>query len=351
MKHRQEQKALMMLLGTLVFLVVGCVAYFLLVNKQDSSLVAEQPVWAGHTSGDSSSSSATTGSSAAQPDGQKSPASFFFDPNTADSATLVAVGLSPYQARNVLRYRQKGGQYHRPEDFKRLYGLTVSQWEHLEPLIRIGREYSYLADVEDVSPSYPHGDYSRGSYSRGDYSRGGYSRGGDSRGNGESEGRPEEGRTAAARGDSLLHSTHPFRSNSAVKKIQKGEYIDLSHCDTSELKRVPGIGNYYAKRIADYAERLGGFVSLDQLNDDELSFLPTDIDQYLTVKGGSVRKLRINQLSTRELARHPYISYAQAREITNRIRVSGPFRSWDELLFLSEFSVADRRRLEPYIEF
>ena len=39
-----------------------------------------------------------------------------FDPNTADSATLVGLGLAPWQARNMLRYRAKGGVYRRADD-------------------------------------------------------------------------------------------------------------------------------------------------------------------------------------------------------------------------------------------
>ena len=52
------------------------------------------------------------------------PATFFFDPNTADSTALLRLGLSPWQVRNIYKYRARGGRYHRPEDFSKLYGLT-----------------------------------------------------------------------------------------------------------------------------------------------------------------------------------------------------------------------------------
>ena len=59
------------------------------------------------------------------------PATFFFDPNTADSTALLRLGLSPWQVRNIYKYRARGGRYHRPEDFSKLYGLTKGDYERL----------------------------------------------------------------------------------------------------------------------------------------------------------------------------------------------------------------------------
>lgn len=46
-----------------------------------------------------------------------------FDPNTADSLTLIKIGFSPYVTRNIMRYRAKGGVYRSAEQFGRTYGL------------------------------------------------------------------------------------------------------------------------------------------------------------------------------------------------------------------------------------
>ena len=136
-----------------------------------------------------------------------------------------------------------------------------------------------------------------------------------------------------------------------VVKLRPGQRIDLNTADTTALKTIPGIGSYFAMRIAEYRKRLGGFVSLDQLNDHDLDFLPVGIEAYLTLHPIPVRKLRINHLSVRELKQHPYLSYAQAREICETVRSHGPLHSWQELLFLSEFSERDRERMEPYVSF
>ena len=59
--------------------------------------------------------------------------SFPFDPNTADSTTLLRLGLSPWQVRSIYRYRAKLGRYHTPEDFMRVPNMTNEQWERLKP--------------------------------------------------------------------------------------------------------------------------------------------------------------------------------------------------------------------------
>ena len=60
-----------------------------------------------------------------------------FDPNTADSTTLVHLGLRPWMAKSVGRYRDKGGRFRKKEDFRNVYGMTDSLFSALEPYIQI----------------------------------------------------------------------------------------------------------------------------------------------------------------------------------------------------------------------
>lgn len=71
-----------------------------------------------------------------------------FDPNLADSSTLVHLGLRPWMAHNLLLYREKGGRYRKKEDLRRLYGMTDSLYLSLEPYIEI-------AEVEPDTTAYP----------------------------------------------------------------------------------------------------------------------------------------------------------------------------------------------------
>ncbi|MFN4299566.1 MAG: helix-hairpin-helix domain-containing protein [Thermaurantimonas sp.] len=60
---------------------------------------------------------------------------FVFNPNTADSASLLRLGFKPWQISNLLRYRSRGGIFHKKEDVKRLYGIDSGFYAILEPYI------------------------------------------------------------------------------------------------------------------------------------------------------------------------------------------------------------------------
>ncbi len=46
-----------------------------------------------------------------------------FDPNTANTATFEAIGLAEKTIISIMRYREKGGQFRKKEDFKKIYTL------------------------------------------------------------------------------------------------------------------------------------------------------------------------------------------------------------------------------------
>lgn len=220
-----------------------------------------------------------------------------FDPNTADSTLLLSLGLQPWQVRSIYRYRAKGGIYRQPSDFARLYGLTVKQYKELLPYIHISDEYKPAAEVY--------------------------------------------GRTDAVRSgrDTLRYPV----------KLQPGQYVALDDADTASLRKVPGIGRYYASRIVRYRNDLGGYVSVAQLS--EIEGIPEAALSYFRVTGGAVRKLNLNRLTLNELKHHPYINFYQARRIIDYRRLKGPLHSIDDLRLLKDFSQRDIDRLRPYVEF
>ncbi len=246
---------------------------------------------------------------------------FAFDPNTADSTALLRLGLQPWQVRNIYKYRAAGGIYRRKEDFARVYGLTQKQYRELEPYIHISSDYAPAADL------FPSG---RGAYSA---------------------------TTSSSQYDSPTSSTSSpaHRADTTRRytpKLKAGEQLDLNLSDTAQLKRVPGIGSYFARRIVQYRERLGGYNSVSQLR--ELPDFPEQALSYLiltTQSRNNIRRVNVNKLSLNELKRHPYINYYQARAITDYRRTRGQLTSLDQLRLLPEFSAGDLERLKPYVEY
>lgn len=223
------------------------------------------------------------------------PETFPFDPNTADSTQLLRLGLKSWQVRNIYKYRAKGGIYRKKEDFARLYGLTVKDYRRLEPYIRISDDYQPASTLV--------------------------------------------GETSHERRDTLHYPV----------KIAEGEQMVLNEADTTLLRRVPGIGSYFAREIVRYGQRLGGYVSVDQL--DEIDDFPKESKQYFAVNTANIQRLNINRLTLQQLRRHPYINYYQAKAIVDYRRLHGNIKSLQELRLSRDFTPEAIQRLEPYIEY
>lgn len=225
---------------------------------------------------------------------------FPFDPNTADSTELLALGLEPWQVRNIYKYRAKGGVFRKKEDFGRVYGLTNRQYRDLAPLIRIGSDYQPY-----TSRGYQNVPY------------------------GEAP-------------DSV-----PGRRFTA--KLRKGERIDLNDADTVLLLKVPGIGPYFARQIVHNRKMLGGFYSVRQLL--EIQDMPEEALPYFEVNPAKVHRLNVNKLSLVELRRHPYINYYQAKAIVDYRRLYGEIHDMGQLKLMKYFTPDDFERLRHYIEY
>lgn len=228
-------------------------------------------------------------------EGIRSAALFPFDPNRADSATFVRLGLRPWQARNALRYREKGGRWRCADDFARLYGLSREDFLLLRPYIRIPAE--------------------------------------------------KEAGCGAVRAE----KRDTFRTK-YPEKYAEGTVIDLNGADTTALQHIPGIGSYYSGKICRYRERMGGFVSVSQIA--EVEGLPQGVERWFSVEADvKVRSINVNKASFKELVRHPYLSYEQVKDITEYIRKHGDIQDWSDLRLSRHFSDADFQRLRPYFVF
>ena len=230
-----------------------------------------------------------------------------FDPNTADSSTLVHVGLKKWQASNMLKYRAKGGRYRRAEDMKKIYGMTDSMYMALLPYIQI--------DTVAV-------DHYR---------------------------------------DSLMQ-----RERDSVKVDSMPRYVsqkrdtilNLRTADTTELKMIRGIGSYRARQIVRYREQLGGFAHVDQLCEIKaLQPLLTDSIQadsllaHFWLDSVIINPLRVNSAGVEKLQRHPYLSFEQAKAIYELRRKKIHLDSITQLKKVDCFTEQELKRLTPYLSF
>ena len=138
----------------------------------------------------------------------------------------------------------------------------------------------------------------------------------------------------------------------ATEKFPVGTIVELNQADTLTLKKIPGIGSTFARRIVGYRELLGGFYTVEQLAEvygiDEERY--NSLSPWFKVDTTRIRPLPVNQLSYKELLRHPYLNSSQVRQL-DRLRQKAPLQSWNDFILLEEFSTVDYQRLRPYLSF
>ena len=129
--------------------------------------------------------------------------------------------------------------------------------------------------------------------------------------------------------------------------------VELNSADTTTLQLLHGIGPAYARRIVRYRERLGGFTSKEQLL-EVYGFTPdllAHIAPYITVDTQYIRKIDINSVALKQLIKHPYIEYYQARDIVNLRNRGIRFGSPEDLLSVPSMADSNVERLLPYLLF
>ena len=224
-----------------------------------------------------------------------------FDPNTVDSNTLVHLGFKPWQAQNLLKYRAKGGKYRKAEDLKRLYGMTDSMYQTLQPYICI--------ELENLKVDSSAND--------------------------------------SLMGDTTRHDTMP-----RWQHVKKDTILNLRTADTTELKMIRGIGSYRAKQIVRYREALGGFVRVEQLLEVEgMENVPDSVLKHFVLDTADVKQLNINSIGVRQLSKHPYLSFEEAKAIYEFRRKKIRLDSLGQLNELECVSDEAIKRIAPYLNF
>jgi len=230
-----------------------------------------------------------------------------FDPNTADSSTLVHLGLKKWQASNMLKYRAKGGRYRQAEDMKKLYGMTDSMYQALLPYIQI-----------DTMAVKQYRDSVRKS------------------------------RIDTTQSDSVPRYISPKRDT----------VLNLRTADTTELKLIRGIGSYRAKQIVRYRQQLGGFTHVEQLREIK-ALQPLLVDTlsadsllaHFWLDSIIVEPLSVNSIGVERLQRHPYLSFEQAKAIYELRRRKVRLSSIEALEQLDCFTPEELLRVAPYLSF
>lgn len=214
---------------------------------------------------------------------------FDFNPNVASKETLLNLGLSPKIAQTVINFRSKGGKFWKKQDFKRIYGLTESDYVTLEPFINIPKK-----EFKDV------------------------------------------------------------QKNPVPKEYETPELIkiDINNSTVEDWQKLNGIGEFTAKRIVNFRDKLGGFTSVEHIK-ETWNVPDSVIDKVANqlIESPLINKIPINTITADELKLHPYVKRKEAYVIVNFRRNHGNYTNVEDLKKVKALTPFFIERIAPYISF
>ena len=219
---------------------------------------------------------------------------FYFNPNTASAEDFQRLGLREKTIQTILNYRSKGGRFYKADDLERIYGLRHEEFERLFPYVQI------------------------------------------------------ETKTTVPKETTGFTSTST--SKSEIKKTENF-VIDINSADTTEWKKLKGIGSKLSQRIVNFRSKLGGFVTVDQVA--ETFGLPDStfqkIKPQLQFSETGIKKINLNTATIDDLKGHPYIKYALANAIVQYRAEHGNFKAITELQKLGAIDDVLYKKIAPYM--
>lgn len=216
---------------------------------------------------------------------------FNFNPNGLAIDDWVALGLSLEQAEVIKNYENKGGQFRIKADVAKMYTISSEHYRKLKPYIQ-------LPDESEEKKSY--------------------------------------------------NNNKARKSKKEWKPIVK----DINLADSAELTEVFGIGPFFAGKIVEHREKLGGYIAKKQLveiwkfSDSML----IKLDSTLIISKVEPRKMNINTAAADELKNHPYISWSIANSIVSIREQHGEYQKLDEIKKSVLIDDSLFIKLSPYLE-
>jgi DNA uptake protein ComE-like DNA-binding protein len=142
--------------------------------------------------------------------------------------------------------------------------------------------------------------------------------------------------------------------NSAFAKKEKIAIIDINQATQEDLIKIYGIGEAISLRILKFKESLGGFVSMEQMN-DVWGLSPEVIENLNThfkiLAMPTVKKIDINNASIKELSTFPYFKYPISKNIVTFRSMNGDLKNSEDLTKIKGLSIEKAKIIALYLDF
>ncbi|MFP5078799.1 ComEA family DNA-binding protein [Pedobacter sp. JCM 36344] len=236
---------------------------------------------------------------------------FSFDPNLIDQDDWIRLGLSERQAAAIIKYVGKGGQFRQVEDLKKMYIITPEKYLEIFPYVKIAK--SLKSSVGNAN---------------------------------EQKGLIFNQPSVKNADGIKVKSSNLYPSKAAVM-------VEINGADSASLDDIRGIGPAFALRILNYRERIGGYVSKEQLMEvfglDSLKY--SEIKNQIRVDARSIRRININTVTTDNFQNHPYLRFKQINAIVQYRKQHGNYSNVADLAKVLVIPAETIVRLAPYLTF
>lgn len=142
--------------------------------------------------------------------------------------------------------------------------------------------------------------------------------------------------------------------NTAFAKKEKIVVIDINQATQEDLIKIYGIGEATSLRILKFKESLGGFVSMEQMND--IWGLSSEVIDNLNVhfkvsSSPNVKKIDINNASIKELSLFPYFKYPISKNIVTYRSMNGDIKDIIDLTKIKGLPIEKAKIIALYLDF
>ncbi|PKB15796.1 ComEA family DNA-binding protein [Flavobacterium sp. 5] len=143
-------------------------------------------------------------------------------------------------------------------------------------------------------------------------------------------------------------------SNKTFVKKEKIVIIDINQATQEDLIKINGIGEAISLRILTQKEKLGVFVSMEQMK--EVWGLSPEVilslnKHFAITKLPDLNKIDINNASLKELSMFFYFKNNLARQIVKYRSMNGDFKNIEDLIKINDFPVDKAKYISLYLSF
>jgi len=280
---------------------------------------------------------------------------FNFNPNLISRDSLLLLGLSSKQSFNIVNYRKKVGQFKSEKDFRKIYSIEDSLATVLAPYLTFSNNRS-KQKVASISKNRNDSlfNFNPNSVSEYELESLGLSSGQaktliNFKQKGGKFYKKEDLKKIYSISDELYNKLEPYIS------IERDEneisIIELNSATKEQLKKIRGIGEKTAERLIVYRTQLGGYSNLNQLDDvyGLDSTIKNNKTTYFIINTEVLSKIRINNVTFKELLYHPYCDYNTTKKIINYREMHGDFISIEQILENNLIKAKQYRKIAPYL--